>query len=171
VWGAVRLPVALVPTGLLHKFANWQDAALAWCTRLTQQYPLYVDLLQPISLALHESCHGLDQLSASASATGATATGTVVSSLMAFPPLLSKYGGVEMRKSGVLNATPALSSLWQGNIQGHITAVVQQPFGTIDAGDEKKGAQVQVCTAAVPRRQRIQSPRQGPTALHMLTEK
>lgn len=79
-------------TGLLQKVANWQEAALAWCARLAEQYPLYVDLLQPLSLALHESCHGLEQLAGAAGAAEAATTGAVVGSLMAFPPPLASYG-------------------------------------------------------------------------------
>lgn len=84
-----------IPTALMQEVITWQDSVLTWCDKMKRSYPFYLDVLQPVFLALSESCYGLDQLlAASQSQSGylspkdAKKMETVISSLMGFPPTL-----------------------------------------------------------------------------------
>lgn len=50
----------------LQEAAVWQSNARSWCARLLQRYRLYLDVVQPVQLAVQEACHGLALLSAAA---------------------------------------------------------------------------------------------------------
>ncbi|MEW5309894.1 MAG: hypothetical protein WDW38_001740 [Sanguina aurantia] len=75
----------------LSSAQSWLSSAAAWQDRLGVQYPSYVDLLQPVQLALLEMSHGLGILVGSAEAEAAMPLGqraqlqAAVAMLMAFP--------------------------------------------------------------------------------------
>ena len=68
---------------------SWVQSALAWAARLLAAFPLYRDLLQPVSLAVHEMRAGLVTLvsaqKAMQSASQDEQLGSVVAQLGAFP--------------------------------------------------------------------------------------
>ena len=72
--------------------STWQDTVLAWSERMAANYPLYVDILHPVRLALYETCYGIEQLRSAKGkqphGDGGAVVDMVAAGLMAFPPVL-----------------------------------------------------------------------------------
>ncbi len=57
---------AAAQAAAVQEAAIWQANAGAWMDRLARQYSAYLDIVQPVQLAVHELRHGLSLLSAAA---------------------------------------------------------------------------------------------------------
>ncbi|GMH33343.1 hypothetical protein BSKO_01177 [Bryopsis sp. KO-2023] len=82
--------------GLQNRDANavqqaytWQDSARGLCERLSRDFPLYQDILQPVQCALLEVCHGFAAMAGVVQMNLASVDGPkiqgLVSGLLAFP--------------------------------------------------------------------------------------
>jgi midasin len=92
----------------VHEAEMWDGSAAAWAKRMQGSFPDYVDVLQPVQLALLEVRHGLALLvagsqAAQQAAAAATADGSSSSSgqlmaltagLLSFPPPLAGFTAV-----------------------------------------------------------------------------
>ena len=94
--------------GLVHQAGVWDTSATAWCEQLRVRFPEYVDLLQPVELAVLEVRHGLallkaaagaaQQAAAIATAVGAGATGG--GAVAATAAAAGRQRGSKRRKNG-----------------------------------------------------------------------
>lgn len=70
--------------------------AEAWASRLLSAFPMYIDLLQPVALAVHEMRAGLAALrsasAAAAAADSAQQLNGVLAQLMSFPADKAREG-------------------------------------------------------------------------------
>lgn len=73
----------------VNEARTWEDSARGLCDRLSVNYPLYRDILQPVQLAFLEICHGFSAMSCAAQMAKATESGEslndLVGALVAFP--------------------------------------------------------------------------------------
>ena len=73
----------------LQEASIWQASAGTWASRLTGQYEAYLDVVQPVHLAVQEARHGLALLSAAAVMSAPDVSSSTVAlggALMALPP-------------------------------------------------------------------------------------
>ena len=74
----------------LQEASIWQANAGTWAGRLVRQYEMYLDVVQPVNLAVQEARHGLALLSAAAALSSASTPSTDGSSGLVLPPQLQE---------------------------------------------------------------------------------
>jgi hypothetical protein len=95
----------------LQQAAVWEGNAAAWSARLSLQYPLYRDVVQPVQLAVHELRYGL-ALGCGAAALGGTGAGVAeaAAQLMTFPTLAAAGAGQRGESDGMQQAVAAAAA-------------------------------------------------------------
>lgn len=121
----------------LGKMHTLRKSALGLCNRLSHEFPMYADILQPVQLALLEMCHGLSVLSTCSGparqhglhSIPRTDVARIIAGLMVFPSCSS-----EGKFTGLLDAVSP-SELIKTDHQEIVARVMSTNTETTDRGD------------------------------------
>eukprot|EP00798_Chlamydomonas_sp_ICE-L_P024875 gene24875-10536_t len=99
-----------------YEAAVWQANAGSWLERLVKQYPMYLDIIQPVQLAVEEMRHGMSLLKAAVAVRSPAQqeqlalTSCIASGLMSFPLALPQPQTPESTQTASTKHKKALST-------------------------------------------------------------